>query len=143
MQYGAPIWLNNTITSSFQIERLRKLERKIIRQTSNTFRDRGNYKYINNRALYEIANIVRIDSQFLKITINFLKKCRDHCNDFIRGIIEPFREKKYYNSAHLLHKLENNLLFDDNDGLIEFHVQKHDRSKLAYNMNQGEKVVIK
>lgn len=143
MQYGAPIWLNNTITSSFQIERLRKFERKIIRQTSNSFRSRGNFKYINNQSLYEIANVNRIDSQFLKITIKFLRRCGEHVNEFIRGIIEPFQEKKYYNSSHLLKKLENNLLYDNNERLIEFHIQKHDRTKLAYNLNQGNKVDIK
>lgn len=136
MQYGAPIWLNNTLTSSSQIERLRKLERKIIRLTSNTFRNRGDYKFANNKILYANAGIQRIDAQFLKITINFLAKCRGSIDEFIKNIIQPYKEIKYYNSAHLLHKFENRLLVDDNDRLIEFHVAKHNRNKLVYNVNQ-------
>lgn len=136
IQYGAPIWLNNTTTSSHQIERLRKLERKIIRHTSCTYRSRNNFKYINNAELYKNAEISRIDAQLLKITLNFLENCRNSINHFIRGIVEPFRDKKYFNSSHLLHKSDNGLLHDETGQLREFHVGKYNRNRMVYNLNQ-------
>lgn len=79
---------------------------------------------------------MRLDAQLLKITINFLKKCRNSISEFIRNIIEPFKELKYYSGSHLLHKDENNLLHDENGHLREFHIAKYNRNRMVYNINQ-------
>lgn len=50
MQYDSPIWLNNTLTSSAQMERLEKLERKLIRLTS----------YVTHSEKGEITNMQTI-----------------------------------------------------------------------------------
>lgn len=136
IQYGAPIWLNNTTTSSHQMERLRKVERKIIRHTSCTYRNKNSFKFVKNEELYKNAEIVRIDTQLLKITLAFLVNCKNSINEFIRGIIEPFSDKKYYNSSHLLHKSENGLLHNGEGQLKEFHVGKHNRNRTVYKLNQ-------
>lgn len=57
--YASPVWANPSITSSAQMERIRLTERKILRSTTNTKRDRGSFMYANSSTLYRKAKTVR------------------------------------------------------------------------------------
>lgn len=79
-------------TSSYQIERIRKKERKILRYCYNSFRSNRN-KYVNSRVLYE--NIDRIDIYCTKMNIGIIEKILINAN-----------MKPYSNWKHILNGYE-------------------------------------
>lgn len=135
IQYGCQSWLNPTLTSSHQVERLRLLERKILRKTTNTRRARNSFKYINNSRLYDAAKINRIDRFLVSISIKFFKKCTDSENEFIRGLVEPFSDQKFFHPSYINHFHDSSMLFT-NDRLLLFHRGFRNNNAIVYNVNQ-------
>lgn len=135
IQYAASIWLNPTNLSSHQVERIRILERKILRKTNNIKRNIGDFKHISNSAVYQKSGIRRIDCFLIDNCIRFFKKCLNSTNDFIRGLVEPFRENKYYTPSYIYHlDVENNVYI--NEKLLIFHRGYKNPHSLVYNMSQ-------
>lgn len=137
MQYGCPIWLNENVISSHQVERLRLFERKMLRPVTNTFRNRNTYKYINNATLYKKANLKRIDAHLAKISIKFVDKCRESEFDYIREMANSNSEEnlKYKKVAHLSDLSQRNILLEDGK-LLLFHKGKINQNNMVYNTNQ-------
>lgn len=130
-QYASPAWFNTSNISSFQIEKIRKFERKMLRASTNSHRKRNNFKFIRNSELYERANTNRIDIHLLKISINFHEKCRNSANSFLRGLVEPFRENsKHLACNHLFHLYEENN--DIINNFLEFNRSKNDTNVMVY-----------
>lgn len=133
-QYACPVWFNPSMVSSHQIERIRKMERKLIRKTSNTFRKRNCYKYINNSKLYKNAEVKRIDIHLAKINIDFHDKCKNNnCNE-IKKISDTNLVGKYRSSDTIFNLRNNNLLLE-NDKFLIFNKAKF-KDKIVYNTNQ-------
>lgn len=135
LQYGATVWLNPTTTSSHQVERIRVVERKIIRKTANIRRKVGSYKYLSNKKLYKRANITRIDKFLVEKSIRFFSVCENSENEFLRGIVEPFKEAKYYHPSYVHHLNQTQELFV-NDKLLIFHRGTINPHTMVYNTNQ-------
>lgn len=133
-QYACPVWFNPSMVSSHQIERIRILERKIIRKTSNTFRKRNCYKYINNSKLYKNAEVKRIDIHLAKINIDFHDKCKNNnCNE-IKKTSDTNLVGKYHSSDTIFNLRNNNLLLE-NDKFLVFNKAKF-KNKLVYSTHQ-------
>lgn len=82
-------------TSSYQMERIRRKERKILRYCYNSFRSNRN-RYINSKALYE--NIDRIDIYCAKMNIDIIEK-----------IVANANTKPYSNWKHILNGYEEEI----------------------------------
>lgn len=136
LQYASAIWLNPTVLTSAQIEKIRLLERKVIRRAGNCFRARNSYKYISNTVLYDITNVTRIDRFLVDVNINYFKKCLNSESEFIRGLVEPFNiNDKYYGPSYIHNLNLNNELFVD-DKLLLFHTGHRNPHSLVYNVAQ-------
>lgn len=135
IQYACPIWLNNSTISSHQIEKLRLLERKIIRRTSNTYRKRHSYRYVNNSELYFNANIKRIDVHLSLLSIKFHDRCKGSAIYSVRNIVETLNENAIYKPTSQIFSLNESANLFSNDQLLLFHKAKY-RDTLVYNVNQ-------
>lgn len=137
MQYAANVWLNPTYLSSYQIEKLRIVERKIIRRAGKIKRDRDSYTYLSNAKLYDVLRIVRIDRFLINHSVNYFAKCRDSLNDFLMGLIEPFSIlNKYWPTSYALSLFDSGMLFDNNGLFTWFNRRKNDLSSIVYSTGQ-------
>lgn len=119
------------------MELLRAKERKIIRHTSNTYRLKNSFKYINNTKLYEKAKIDRIDIQLCMLNIKFHEACANNEKNHIKNIVKTNNSNvnvKYKNTDYL-HYLNNTNELYENDKLTLFHRAKY-KTGLVYNTNQ-------
>lgn len=138
--YGTPCWAIVNMLSSYQMERLRRLERKILRKCCNMYR-KPNKKYVNSRTLYKTAKINRIDREIVRKNIKFVNNSMLHEKEIIR---ERFTEQNidtidnikykpinYYNVLHANNKLYNNKL------LLLFNRKKAEPNELIYTVEQN------
>lgn len=135
-QYASAIWLNPTYLTSAQIEKIRLLERKVIRRAGNCFRPRHSFKYISNANLYNTTSIIRIDRFLANVNIKYFQKCLNSESEFIRGLVEPFNiSDKYYYPSYIYHLDLRDELFVNNN-LLTFHIGARNPHSLVYNMAQ-------
>lgn len=135
-QYAAAVWVNDSVISSFQMERLRIAERKIVRAATNSHRERGSYKYIRNSELYRKSSIDRIDNHLIKIIVNFFYSVSNSVDEFLRGIVEPFRENvRFHSCAHIFHLHCSGRLLS-NDLMLMFNKAKRNPQNLVYSTAQ-------
>lgn len=135
IQYGCEVWLNPSLISSHQVERIRIIERKIIRKTSNTRRCINSYKYIKNSELYAVSEIERIDRHLVKISNRFFNKCVDSEDEFIRNLIITEEENRFLHPSYIYHLNESDRLFVNNKLLI-FHRGYRNPNDIVYNTGQ-------
>lgn len=117
--YGTPCWAIVNLISSYQMEQIRKLERKILRKCCNLYR-KPNKKYINSSTLYKSAKINRIDREIVMRNIKFVDKSIIHEKEIVKEIfteqnlneVENLKYKpiNYYNILNTSNKLYNNKL---------------------------------
>lgn len=81
LTYASPIW--NQVSSS-QMERLRKIERKILRNCLDKRRTQENYKHTRNSVLYKEAAMPRIDAFLTKLNLKFFENCKEHENSVVK-----------------------------------------------------------
>lgn len=65
--YSSEIFLNPTLATAANIEKIRAYERKLLRRIGHIKRPRGSFKYIRNETLYKKVNIERIDQTEYKL----------------------------------------------------------------------------
>lgn len=133
MSYAFPIWF--TLSSS-QMERLRKAERRILRQCLGlraTMDELGNWTRPSCETIYQkskIARIERIDVWMTELAIRFLEKClRENSENVVIGKCqlqnEEFNDIIQSGGAltpmGLLKLQEKNMLYDENGNLVFFH----------------------
>lgn len=136
MQYGAAVWINDSVISSFQMEKLRVFERKIIRAASNSYRRRGCYRHIRNEELYRKAAIDRIDNHLIKISVKFFRSVQDSEDEFLRGIIEPYADAvTFKTSSYLYHLSRENRLYTG-DLLLIFNTARANTGRMVYSTFQ-------
>lgn len=138
IEYASPIWANISNLTSYQMERLRINERKILRKTTNSYRKRNEYKYMNSKILYEKANTYRLDRHIVNNACKFYSKCESHENSEINNIAnvnDNVNNKKYKPSAYFHYLNKRNCLFEDNKFLL-FNKGKYNKDKIVYITNQ-------
>lgn len=136
ISYASPVW--SIGISSSQFEKIRLLERKIIRPASNFYRERNQYYYKNNQLLYQAAGIDRIDRFVVNNSISFIEKCKNHFDEKISNLANSVNgdQNFKYKNVNIFHKLnDQNQLFVD-DKILYFHTGYYDSNKLVYNINQ-------
>lgn len=139
LTYGFPAWSD---LSSSQMEKLRRLERKIIRSCSNIYRKPDSYKYINNSTLYKKTNISRIDRYMISNCIKFFENAEHSRNPLIRNSINSEEATVYeevkYSPPYIIKNLhETNQLYNNNNELTYYHRSLRPTIQhLVYNINQ-------
>lgn len=121
--------VNYLQTSSYQVERIRRFERKLLRLCFNLSRI-NRKKYVNSKVLYE--NIDRIDAYCVKLNIKIIEKIRQNANQ------KPYSNWKHILSGYELtvnshHKLPTHLwalddlneLYDPDGRLLYFNHKKN------------------
>lgn len=137
IQYASAVWLNPTLTSAHQVERIRIIERRIIRSAGSIRRPVGTFKYINNKLLYKLVSIDRIDRFLVNINVKFFRRCLGSANDFIRGLVEPFNINRKLNFPSFVFHLNNaDQLFTPDNRLMVFHRGHNNPHSVVYNTNQ-------
>lgn len=134
IQYAAMIWLNPSLLTSHQVEKIRIVERKILRKTGNIRRKIGSFKHISNKKLYDINDIVRID-KFLTIgNVNFFHKCSKNMNPIIKDLVVHFDlNNKYFPPSFVFSLDMDDQLLTQDGRLLLYHRGFHDPHSLVYN----------
>lgn len=128
MSYGFPIWFS---ISSHQMERIRMLERRILRYCLDLrcrMDEEGHWIRPSCRRIYELSALGRIDVFMTRTALDQLSKCSSHPNEMVRGCAvsdETFdryiRQGAYLPPASLLNMSENGKLYDENGRLLFYH----------------------
>lgn len=136
--YAAPIWANPSMTSSAQMERIRLVERKILRSTTDTRRERGSYMFANNSTLYRNAKTSRVDQFITNKALDFIKRCADSNDNNIKNIASFHNgvDPKYLPTAFWSKWQAENRLQDRNQRLTIFNESKRGAPRLVYSLNQ-------
>lgn len=136
LSYASPIWCRQPNVSSHQMERLRVFERSILRSATNSHRDRGSYKYINSKYLYNKANCLRIDRFMALRHLKFYNNIHNSNTPKLKNIILHQNENGPYETidALLLHHNHGNLVINDQFAL--FNTRYNQEPGLVYSLNQ-------
>lgn len=129
--YGFPIWFN--ITSS-QMETLRRIERRCLRQCLSLKRNQNNFKYTRNSTLYADTNIVRIDKFMFTQYEKFMEQLPHVNNEKINRIYNfatntsnntyytnCIKSKRYLPPSGLNYYKNKGIIYGVNDELIFYH----------------------
>lgn len=132
ISYGFLTWCH---ISSSQMERLRKVERKLLRACVNYQRPRNDYRLISNTALYNLANIQRIDSFLLTNAIKTLNNWPEH-EILQQCIIEDVQHLsgRFKPAWYIKHLNDNHLLFDGPVPIYYHRAYNINRDDLVYNI---------
>ena len=136
LTYACPIWFN---TSSAYMERLRLLERKVIRASLFLYRSEKHQfrKKVSNFELMRAANIPRIDCFIIKLIRNYIKNSmKNRDNNLIYG---PYFEKTLFHLENMksgftppetfLYLDENGYIVDKNSVPYFYHIPRHNSNK--------------
>lgn len=128
MAYAFPIWF--TISSN-QMEKLRILERKVLRQCLDLPRRiniDGRYTSPSCREIYDKSGVTRIDRYMAELAIRHLEKCLTHPNGMVQDCCtsrEDFDHlwttEGYLTPMCLLHLRDRGTLFDPEDRIMFYH----------------------
>lgn len=138
LAYAFPAWSN---ISSHQMERMRALERKILRSCINFTRPRHSYYNISNVDLYKAAEIDRIDTFLCNQAIRFFNNWPDleilrNCINQDGNQLDDIRTL-YKTPWYIQHLNNTNRLFNQNTP-VHYH-RRHriinDDNSLVYNTN--------
>jgi hypothetical protein len=112
LSYGFPAWFN---IPPAQMERLRLIERKCLRQVTGLTRKDDGY-YVNNQELYNKAKLRRIDNFMVSNAIKFVNTLHTMDNSIVQQAInrEVSLHDKFVSINHIQLLQRHNLLFDDN-----------------------------
>lgn len=129
LAYASPVWCN--------IPNLSAHQRKILRQATNTRREIGSFKFINNTILYKKTNIPRIDNFIIKNNISFYSKCNSSNREKEKSFTDNGTPGKYSNLSYMYHASRNGTLHTDNK-LLLFHrpYRNTNSNRTIYNINQ-------
>lgn len=137
LAYGFPAW--STISSA-QMEKIRRLERKLLRACIGYRRERDTFLFESNSQLYERSEITRIDKHLVIQAVKFLNKMAEINSNTMR---HPFGSSLYdeepqpYQLPNFLMKLEAARL--DTDPLLIYHRRTNWSSRpesTVYNVRQ-------
>lgn len=134
--YGFPAWANAT---SHQIERIRLVERKILRSCTHYCRNPHNLHHHKNSHLYRTANIPRIDQHLVKLAIKFFNNAAESESPLIKSITNiNYTEDQHFKPPwHLMNSYITGRSHDNMDNLIFYHRRNQGIGpELVYNTHQ-------
>lgn len=138
LTYGFPIWFD---ISSSQMEKIRLLERKLLRIITHTSRKDNSFLFINNNKLYAKAKVERIDRLLVRNNIRFFNRMTHEQIQLLSDdniVNEHFTNDAYkYKSPFYFRYLTNNNLLYDNSGRLTYYHRRYRGLGLVYNMNQN------
>lgn len=123
--YGFPLWFD---ISSNQMEIIKRIERKCLRQCLNIVRTPDNFKYVKNEILYQKSNITEIDHYLINNALKIINNLEFIENGLIQNIsylnndqyfVDALRLQKripptslvYLNKVGKLYNHENELIY--------------------------------
>lgn len=141
LSYAAPVWLNPSNISSHQVERLRIVERKTIRQVYNVHRPRNSYKYLSNKKLYEIYDYKRLDSELVNLSINFHQANLYKSNPLINSLTNKYsvicaNDNNYKRTDFIYNLKLNNMLLNENSHVTLFNKAAFMTNRNVYSLDQ-------
>lgn len=135
LSYAAPVWLNPSNISSHQVERLRIVERKTIRQVYNVHRPRNSYKYLSNKKLYEIFDYKRLDSELVNLSINFHQANLYKSNPLINSLTNKYSVMCTHDNSYKRTDFIYNLKLNDKLFNVNSHITLFNKSAFRPNTN--------
>ncbi|OXU25214.1 hypothetical protein TSAR_003005 [Trichomalopsis sarcophagae] len=84
--YASPGWWN---VSASVMEKIRKFERSCLRASLHVYRNSDTKKFINNKFIYDKANVPRIDSFIIKLARDYYAKLKGSNNKASSGYLQP------------------------------------------------------
>lgn len=137
LTYASPVWFSLPNSSSHQIERLRLFERGILRSATNTYRDRGSFKHVNAKILYQRARCLRIDRFMALRHISFYNKIHSANDPKLAGIVAPRRPGiGRYRSIDSIRAMHENGQLIINDQFSLFNTRYNGEGGPVYSLNQ-------
>lgn len=130
LTYGSSLWFNTSMISSFQIERLRRFERKWLRHAANFHRDRGTFKYKRSGLLYSAAWIRTLDVSICKNIISFFQRCENNRNPTINALANSELVGNY-RATNMIYRMNENNTLMENELFLHFN-RKKNGGDLAY-----------
>ena len=90
--YASPIWCRLKNCSSHQMEKLRVIERGILRNATNSYRKRNCYKYVKASIIYKRAKALRLDRYIALRHLKFYTGLHNSFNQKLNNIVvdKPF-----------------------------------------------------
>lgn len=131
ISYGFAAW--NSI-NSFNMEKIRKFERKMLRACTQLYRKEDSTKYINSSKVYNAANCKRFDVFVNDVQMKFFEKL-DETNDINTAAyaqctnFEEMSNQRYKSPAYMYELAKNNLLMEDSK-LLYYNKNRH--NQIAY-----------
>lgn len=126
--YGFPLWSG---TSSHQIERMRKAERRFVRWRREDM-IHGSFKFVNSKFIYREAGIKRLDAWLVDLYLKELSRFRKSPNSLMQALFTPENEircrqnEKYKQPEALYHENTRNPLFDAQGRIYHFNRRIND-----------------
>lgn len=135
LAYGFPAW--NGI-NSFNMEKIRKFERIILRACTQLYRKKDSIKYINSSEVYKKANCKRFDVFVNEGQIKFFERIEIGADDYLVEMsnCDNFDEMNnlYYKTPSYMYQLaKRNLLIEESQLL---YYNKNRRGETAYVTSQ-------
>lgn len=124
LTYGSALWFNTSMISSFQIERLRRFERKWLRHATNFHRDRGTFKYKRSGLLYSAARIRRLDVSICKNIISFFQRCESNQIPTINALANTGLVGNYQ-ATNMIFRMNRDNTLMENDLFLHFNRKKN------------------
>lgn len=131
LSYGFPAW--NCI-NSYNMEKIRKFERIILRACTHLYRRKDSVKYIKSSLVYKKANCKRFDVFVNDCQIRFFKRIEMGTDDYLLEInnCDNFDEMHglFYKTPSYMYELaKRNLLIEDSQFL---YYNKNRQGNTAY-----------
>lgn len=127
ISYAFPVWF---VISSSQMERLRRWERSILTYClgmGHVVRPDGSFRRRSCRAIYDAADLERIDLFLMKGALRFLETAQTVDNELLRGSLnfhidaDTLAIRKHLPPVALLKLNEQNLLYNNDNNLVFYH----------------------
>lgn len=136
--YASACWMQ---ISSNQMEKIRRVERSILRKATGIYKNITTKKYVNSKTLYQKSKINRIDRKLIETNLKFIERVRNNENSYIQNIVE-FSENYIvtckYKPMSIFWQLNQKKQLFENNKLLLFNRGSRDPNKLLYVTNQNE-----
>lgn len=131
LSYGFAAWNN---INSYNMEKIRKFERKILRACTNMYRQENSVKFINSSKVYRAANCDRFDIFVNKNQVKFFDRIVENQDEFLTELAQcnDFEEQKtciYKTPSYMYEISKRNLLIEDSKFL---YYNKSRNGEIAY-----------
>lgn len=126
LSYGFVAW--NSV-NSYNMEKIRKFERVILRACTQLYRKENSLKFVNSSLVYKKSKCKRFDIFANECQQNFFKQLDLRSDEYLKEIgncdnFEEMKELHYKTPSYMYHLAKRNILFDDSK-LLYYNKNRH------------------